>query len=65
MLYAFVWNLLLTAGLAAGLLLVSRTAWLQRRPSLRHTLWLLVLIIAGRSGSMRLIATPSRESSER
>jgi beta-lactamase regulating signal transducer with metallopeptidase domain/protocatechuate 3,4-dioxygenase beta subunit len=44
MLYALLWNVLLTAGLAIQLALLCRVPWMQRRPALVHWLWLLVLV---------------------
>ena len=39
-----IWDLLLTTVFASGLMLATRTRFMRRRPSLRHSLWLLVLV---------------------
>jgi beta-lactamase regulating signal transducer with metallopeptidase domain len=44
MLNAICWNLLLTTGLAVAIAMLSRLTWLQRRPALRHWLWLWVMV---------------------
>ncbi|MGO9113542.1 MAG: M56 family metallopeptidase [Thermoguttaceae bacterium] len=44
MLNALLWNLLLTAGLAIVLAVLSRLTSLRKRPALRHWLWLLLLV---------------------